>query len=106
MHCVFVPTFQDKTVLMTGWHATTKDDRAVAALVVARANGDHLVHLAAHSEARSLCGHPTRVRPPHKSFRVAGCDGCLRAALADGHMAALEGDRSWINLRRLEGATT
>ena len=90
---------------MTWSQAPASEDRRAAVLMVARANGDHLVHLASSVATRSLCGHPTRLRPPQKSFREAGCDGCLTVALAAGHLAALEGDRSWINLRRVVSAT-
>ena len=90
---------------MTGATTGGRGDRHRTEVVVARVTGDPLVHLVTSGEALSLCGHPTRVRPPRKSFREAGCDGCLRAALALGHLAALEGDRSWINLRRLATAT-
>ena len=90
---------------MTRTPAGERGDGRRDDVVVARVVGDHLVHLVTSGEASSLCGHPTRVRPPRKSFREAGCEGCLRAALALGHLAALEGDRSWINLRRLARTT-
>lgn len=75
--------------------------RAEALLVVARAHGDFQVHLAAAAGREALCGQPVRPRPVTKSLREAGCPGCLAAALDAGHVAAMEGDRSWINLRRL-----
>jgi hypothetical protein len=74
-------------------------------LVVARAQGDHLVHLANPRADASLCGEVVRHRPPQRSFRESGCPECLHAALDAGFMAVLEGDRSWINLRRLHVAT-
>lgn len=70
-------------------------------LVVARANGDFRVHLAAGGRDRSLCGQELRPRPPHKSFRQAGCPDCLSAARDAGQVAAREGERSWINLLRM-----
>ena len=87
------------------WTADERGDRRRDDVVVTRVIGDHLVHLVTSGKALSLCGHPTRVRPPRKSFREAGCEECLRVALALGHLAALEGDRSWINLRRLATTT-
>jgi hypothetical protein len=90
---------------MTGTPVSQRGGRRGHDVAVARVSGDHMVHLVASGDAESLCGHPTRGRPPRTSFREAGCDRCLRAALAAGHLAALEGDRSWINLRRLVPAT-
>lgn len=84
--------------------AAARQGATGVALVVARVEGDHQVHLAATAGRHALCGQATRVRPPRKSLREAGCRACLDAALASGHVAAMEGDRSWINLRRLDGA--
>jgi hypothetical protein len=75
--------------------------RAEALLVVARAQGDFRVHLSTVAGREALCGQAVRPRPVTKSLREAGCPGCLMAALDAGHVAAMEGDRSWINLRRL-----
>jgi hypothetical protein len=74
-------------------------------LMVARAQGDHLVHLADRAAAESLCGEHVRSRPPRRSFRESGCKDCLVAALDAGYVAVLEGDRSWINLQRLHATT-
>jgi hypothetical protein len=71
-------------------------------LVVARTQGDFLVHLGVPAGGQSLCGQVLRPRPPQKSFREAGCRQCLGIALGAGHVAVLEGDRSWINLRRVQ----
>jgi hypothetical protein len=70
-------------------------------VVVARAVADFRVHLAAEGGQTSLCGQVRRARPPHLSFRDAGCRECLTAARDTGIVAAREGDRSWINLLRL-----
>lgn len=70
-------------------------------LAVVRANGDFRMYLATEGQARSLCGQALRARPPHKSFRQAGCPDCLSAARDTGHVAAREGDRTWINLLRV-----
>ncbi len=75
-------------------------------LTVARVQGDFLVHLVAHPQRRSLCGQSVRANPPHKSFREAGCATCAAAAIDAGHLAVLDGERSWINLRRLQLAGT
>ncbi len=76
-------------------------------LSVVRAHGDFRLHLATLPHGphmQSLCGQNVRARPPHKSFREAGCADCVTAAVDAGHLAVLEGDRSWINLRRLQFA--
>lgn len=73
--------------------------------MVARAQGDFRVHLSTVTGREALCGQAVRFRPVTKSLREAGCPGCLAVALDAGHMAAMEGDRSWINLRRLHMAT-
>jgi hypothetical protein len=105
VHCVFPRAGAGETDDMSPVAATRQDASGVA-LVVARGAGDHLVHLAASSGRQTMCGQPIRVRPPQRSFRGAGCRCCLDAALDNGHVAAMEGDRSWINLRRMEAATT
>jgi hypothetical protein len=76
-------------------------DVAPVGLVVVRAAGDHEVHLAMQAGGECLCGRKGRARPPQQSFRLAGCGTCLDAALRAGHLSAREGDRSWLNLRRL-----
>jgi hypothetical protein len=70
-------------------------------LVVARAHGDFLVHLAEQGRTRSLCGQVLRSRPPHKSFRDAGCRTCLASARDAGEFAAREGARAFISLLRI-----
>ena len=70
-------------------------------LVVARAQGDFLVHLVAPGQNHALCGQRLRSRPPYKSFREAGCGDCLTTALHRGQIAARESDRAWINLQRV-----
>ena len=70
-------------------------------LVVARAQGDFMVHLVVPGQNRAVCGRALRSRAPHKSFREAGCEDCLRAALEAGRIAARESDRAWINLLRV-----
>lgn len=67
-------------------------------LVVARVNGDVRMHLAVERDELSLCGRARRLRPPHKSFREAGCPDCLSVARDAGHVAVREGDRTWISL--------
>jgi hypothetical protein len=98
MHCIFDRAADGKTLCMT----SPSDTRATAELVVARANGDPAVHLAPASGRSTLCGRVNRLLPPQKSFRDGGCPTCLSAALDAGHVAAHQGDRSWINLRRLQ----
>ena len=79
--------------------------RAAAALVVARTQGDARVHLSTVAGREALCGQAVRPRPVTKSLREAGCRGCLATALDAGHVAAMEGDRTWINLLRLPVTT-
>ena len=70
-------------------------------LLVARAQGDFMVHLVAPGQNRAACGRALRSRAPHKSFREAGCGDCLASALREGRVAARESDRVWINLLRV-----
>jgi hypothetical protein len=71
-------------------------------LTVAQVHGDHRLHLVAPLGARSLCHRPVRVRPLRTTFAESGCADCLRAAVAAGHLAALEGDRTWVDLRGMQ----
>lgn len=70
-------------------------------VVVARAQGDFLVHLTSPGRRYALCGRTLRTRVPHKSFREAGCRDCLSVAISDGQIAARETDQAWINLLRV-----
>lgn len=74
-------------------------------LVAAKVRGHHLVHLASARGAWSLCGRPTRAGTPGRSFRAAGCQRCLSAAVEQGCLSALDRDQSWINLERLHLST-
>ena len=81
---------------------TLPDNRAETWLTVARTHGDHLVHLAVRGSTatESLCGRARRARPPARSFRPSGCEECLVAARAAGHVVAQE-ERAWLNLSRI-----
>jgi hypothetical protein len=81
---------------------TMPDDCAEKWLTVARTHGDHLVHLVVRGDgsSHSLCGRPLRGRAPQRSFRQSGCEECLVAARAAGHVVAQE-ERAWLNLQRM-----
>lgn len=98
VHCMAFRDWMGKAVDME----TLPDNRAETWLTVVRTQGDLLAHLAPRggTEYESLCGRPLRARPPHRSFRRSGCQACLLAALAAGHVVAQE-DRAWLNLNRI-----
>jgi hypothetical protein len=76
-------------------------DSDLVVLVVGLVEGHPLVHLRVAGGDQTICGRPATVDWPTKTFRSAGCLGCLGAAIESGRDVALDSDGMRFHLRRL-----
>ena len=75
-------------------------------LKVSCAHGDAALHLARRhkpltTEARTLCGLPTRAALPTRPYLSDGCVACSRAALAVGIEVVRDTAHAFVSLRRV-----